>query len=229
MERVWNVLDNLKWFTTCQLLAGVNVIYQDYIQYCNECLCKSKAVAAGGAYLQTFDPPWLFAVAILPFRPTLEISTWTPNCSKLKGKSFSKSWRQSLVTVQFARNSFETTSLEEGIKLWGFTDSLCKWYLWLIRCVRTKVRTTLPCECRVLPLFFFQKPSADGFGPPAKAVELLAVLELEHLEADSISYTTATWNHQMTGVLSRIRNKFLQLCTTHIVDKPRYISFLRDE
>lgn len=75
---------------------------------------------------------------------------------------------------------------------------------------------------------FFQNPSADGFGPPAKAVELLAVLELEHLEADSISYTTATWNDQMTGMLSRIRNKFLQLCTTRIVHKHRYISFLRD-
>lgn len=56
---------------------------------------------------------------------------------------------------------------------------------------------------------FFQNPSADGFGPPAKAVELLAVLELEHLEADSISYTTATWNHQMTGTLSRISKWFV--------------------
>lgn len=53
-------------------------------------------------------------VSVSRFRPTLENISWlTPNCSKLKGKSFSKSRWQSLVSVQvqFARNSFETTSL----------------------------------------------------------------------------------------------------------------------
>lgn len=108
------------------------VTHQDYIQYCNECLCKSKAVAAGGAYLQTFDPPWLFAVAVSPFRPTLEIYNMDQH-----GHQTAQSWKENpfpiimmAVTVQFARDSFETTSLPGGIKLWdlGFTDSLCKWY-----------------------------------------------------------------------------------------------------
>ena len=206
------------------------VTHQDYIQYCNECLCKSKAVAAGGAYLQTFDPPWLFAVAVSPFRPTLEIYNMDQH-----GHQTAQSWKENpfpiimmAVTVQFARNSFETTSLPGGIKLWdwGFTDSLCKWYfdyLWQFQLILyTYIYMSDDQMCPKqgsnnfalwmsgFAVVFFQNPSADGFGLLAKAVELLAVLELEHLEADSISYTTATWNHQMTGMLSRI-SKWLVL------------------
>ena len=171
---VWNVLDNnLKWFTTCQLLACVNVIYQDYIQYCNECLCKSKAVAAGGAYLQKLIHHGCSRSRSCPSDQPLKYTTWTNMDTKLlkveRKILFQLSWWQILVTVQFARNSFETTSLPGGVKLWdwGFTDSLCKWYLWLIRCVRTKVRTTLPCECRVLPLFF-SKSFSWWFRPPGE-------------------------------------------------------------